>query len=67
MWRMLKNMTACARSAVMLDGEMSNYVDVFQGSRTGMCTLLPKTIQGKFQYHDSSNLIGEPGSRGGGG
>ena len=29
MWRMKKNMTECARSAVMLDGEISQYVDIF--------------------------------------
>ena len=31
MWEMMKNMTECARSAVMLDGELSNYVDILQG------------------------------------
>ena len=30
MWRMMKNMTECARSAVMLDGEISNYVDIVE-------------------------------------
>ena len=30
MWRMMKNMTECARSAVMLDGEISKYVGVVQ-------------------------------------
>ena len=28
MWRMMKTMTACARSAVLLDGEISNSADV---------------------------------------
>ena len=27
----MKNMTECARSAVMLDGELSNYVDILRG------------------------------------
>ena len=31
MWSMMKNMTECARSAVMLDGELSNYVDILRG------------------------------------
>ena len=29
MWRMMKNLTECSRNAVMLDGEISNYVDIF--------------------------------------
>ena len=37
MWRMMKKMTECARSAVMLDGEISrDFVDIFTRSRTGM-------------------------------
>ena len=28
MWRMVKNLTGCARSAVMLDGETSTYVEI---------------------------------------
>ena len=31
MWRLMKNITECARSVVMLDGEISNYVDILQG------------------------------------
>ena len=38
--RMIKNMTSCARSAVMLDGEISRYVDILQGVAQG-CTLSP--------------------------
>ena len=38
MWRMMKNMTECARSAVMLDGEKSKCVDILQGVAQG-CTL----------------------------
>ena len=34
----MKSMTECARSAVMLDGEISNYVDILQGVAQG-CTL----------------------------
>ena len=40
MWRMMKNMTECARSAVMLDGEILKYVDILQGAAQG-CTLPP--------------------------
>ena len=38
MWRMVQNMTECATSAVMLDGELSKYVDILQGVAQG-CTL----------------------------
>ena len=32
MWKMMKKMAECARSSVMLDGEISKYVDdVLQG------------------------------------
>ena len=30
MWRTMTSITECARSAVMLDGEISNYVDILQ-------------------------------------
>ena len=40
MWRMLKKMTECTRSAVMLDGEISKYVDILQGVAQG-CTMSP--------------------------
>ena len=36
-WRMMKKMTGCAKSTVMLDGEISNYVDILQGVAQG-CT-----------------------------
>ena len=39
-WRMMKNMTECARSAVLLDGEVSKYVDILRGVAQG-CTLSP--------------------------
>ena len=32
MWRMMKNMSECARSSVMLDGEISKYVDIYKES-----------------------------------
>ena len=44
MWRMIKNMTECARSAVMLDGEISTYVDILQGVAQG-CTLSPNIFK----------------------
>ena len=31
MWRMIKHITECTRSAVMQDGEKSNYADILQG------------------------------------
>ena len=36
MWRMTKNMTECARSAVMLDGEVSKYDTIFYKECTEM-------------------------------
>ena len=39
MWSMMEKTTECARSAVMLDGEISKYVDILQGVAQG-CTLL---------------------------
>ena len=44
MWRMMKNRTKCARSAVMLDGEISKYVDIVQGVVQG-CTLSPNLFK----------------------
>ena len=46
MWRMTKNMTECARSAVMLDEETSKYinVDILQGVAQG-CTLSPNIFK----------------------
>ena len=38
MWRMVKKMTECAKSAMMLDGEISKSVDILQGVAKG-CTL----------------------------
>ena len=40
MWRMVKKMTECAKSAMMLDGEVSKYFDILQGVAQG-CTLSP--------------------------
>ncbi|MEP2874451.1 MAG: reverse transcriptase domain-containing protein [Hyphomicrobiales bacterium] len=44
MWRMMKKMTECARSAVMLDGEISKYVDILQGVAQ-RCTLSPNLFK----------------------
>ena len=44
MWRMMKNMTDCARSAVMLDGEVSRHVDILQEVAQG-CTLSPNLFK----------------------
>ena len=43
-WRTMKNKTECARSAVMLDGETSQYVDILQGVALG-CTLSPNLFK----------------------
>ena len=40
MWGMVKKMTECAKSAMMLDGEISKYFDILQGVAQG-CTLSP--------------------------
>ena len=40
----MKNITECARSAVMLDGEISKYVDILQGVAQG-CTLSPNIFK----------------------
>ena len=44
MWGMMKRMTEGARSAVMLDGEISNHVDILQGVVQG-CTLSPNIFK----------------------
>ena len=40
MWRMVKNMTECAKSAIKLDGETSKCVGILLGVAQG-CTLSP--------------------------
>ena len=40
----MKNMTECATSAVMLDGEISKYIDILQGVAQG-CTLSPNLLK----------------------
>ena len=44
MWRMMNKMTGCARSALMLDGEIRNYVDVLQVVAQG-CTVSPNLFK----------------------
>ena len=44
MWRMMKNMTECARSAVMLDGEISKRIDILQEVAQG-CTPSPNLFK----------------------
>ncbi|CAB1103975.1 unnamed protein product [Ectocarpus sp. CCAP 1310/34] len=46
MRRVLKKMTECTKSAVMLDGELSKFFDIEQGVPQG-CTLSPTLFQGK--------------------
>ena len=38
-WRMMKNLTECARRAMMLDGEISKNVDILRGVLTLRCTI----------------------------
>ena len=40
----MKKLTECARSAVMLDEETSDYVDILQGTAQG-CTLSPNLFK----------------------
>ena len=44
---MVKNVTECARGAVMLDGEISNCVHIFPRSCTGMYAIT-QFIQGIY-------------------
>ena len=41
---MMKNMTECARSAVMRDGEISKYVDILEGF-ADRCTPSPNLLK----------------------
>ena len=41
----MKNITECARSAVMLDGEISKYVDILRGVVVQECTLSPNLFK----------------------
>ena len=47
-WRMMKTMTECARSAVMLNGEISKYVDILQGVAQGCMYTIAQSIQGTY-------------------
>ena len=42
--RMIKKISECVRSAVMLDGKTSKYVDILQGVEQG-CTLSPNLFK----------------------
>ena len=44
MWKMLKTMTECARSAVILEWGISKYGDILQGVAQG-CTLSPNLLK----------------------
>ena len=44
MWRMMKSMTEYARSAVILDGDFSKYVEILQGVAQG-CTVSPNIFK----------------------
>ena len=44
MWRMMKDMTECARCAVMLGGKISKYADIAQGVAQG-CALSPNLFK----------------------
>ena len=51
MWRMMKKVAECATSAVMLDGEISKYVDILQGVAQG-CTLSPNLSKVYIYMYD---------------
>ncbi|CAB1110563.1 unnamed protein product [Ectocarpus sp. CCAP 1310/34] len=44
MWKVLKKMTECTKSAVMLDGELSKLLNIEQGVQQG-CPLSPTLFQ----------------------
>ena len=44
MWRMMKKIAECARSAVVLDGELSKHVAILQGVAQG-CALSPNLFK----------------------
>ena len=48
----MKNMTECARSAVMPDGEISKHVNILQGVVQG-CTLPPNL----FKVYDNNGIL----------
>ena len=55
MWILIKkNMTECARSAVMLDWEILKYVDILQRFAQG-CTLAPNVF--KVHFNDMTVAI----------
>ena len=53
--RIMKNITKCATSAVMLDGEIPKYVDILQGVAEG-CTLSPDLF--KVYINDMTVAVG---------
>ena len=53
------DMTECARGAVMLDGEISRYVDILQGVAQG-CTLSPIQGKGKPQVGTMDAILTDP-------
>ena len=69
MWRMIQIiMTECARSVVMLDGEISKYVVILQGVAQG-CTLSPNNvfkIYTRFERPGSGSRSRKARSHGGG-
>ena len=60
-----KNMTKCARCAVILDGELSNYVDILQGVAQG-CTLSPNLLKTYVNDMIIAVEAAKAGSHGGG-
>ena len=45
MWRRMNMVTECTRSAVMWDGEVSNYVDIINKEFTHACALSPNLFK----------------------
>ena len=64
MWRMMKKMAECTRSAVMLDGEISKCVDTLQGVAQGRMLYTTRSIQGIQQCHGSSSRSSKRRGRG---
>ena len=49
LWRMVKKMTECPRSAVMMDRKISKEVDIYKGVAQG-CTLSPNLFKVYIDY-----------------
>lgn len=55
MWRVIKGMYDCTRSATLLDGEHSQVFDIHQGVAQG-CSLLPILFSGLLKEVEKTEL-----------